>query len=153
MSFSLCSTAFKEGNRIPDKYTCKGQDVSPQLAWSDSPPGTQAYALIVDDPDAPGGDFTHWVLFNIPSNVTELGEAVVRNDKLDNGALHGRTDFGTTGYGGPCPPPGRPHHYRFTLYALDKPLGLKPGVSKDQVLNAAKGHILAQTRLTGLYQR
>jgi len=153
MAISLSSTAFKEGDRIPVKYTCDGQDVSPLLEWGQPPPGTRAFALIVDDPDAPGGVFTHWVIFNIPSDSRQLPEAIPAQAQLPDGALQGKNDFGRIGYGGPCPPPGRPHRYQFTLYALDQPLDLKAGVSKKQLLSAMQGHILAQGQLSGTYQR
>ena len=153
MALPVSSAAFQEGGTIPTKYTCVGQDISPQLAWSESPAGTQSFALIVDDPDAPGGVFTHWVLFNIPSDSRELPEAVPAQPQLTGGALQGRNDFGRVGYGGPCPPPGRPHRYQFTLYALDRLLDLKAGASKKQVLEAMQGHILAQGQLTGTFQR
>lgn len=109
--------------------------------------------LIVDDLDAPGGVFTHWIVFNIPSNTRELPEAVPTQPQLSSGAIQGKNDFGRIGYGGPCPPPGRPHRYQFTLYALDQPLDLKSGVSRKQVLDAIHGHILAQGQLMGIYQR
>jgi len=153
MALSLSSIAFKGGERIPVKYTCEGQDVSPPLTWSEPPQGTQSLTLIVDDPDAPGGAFTHWVLFNIPPDSGELPEAVPTQAQLSSGALQGKNDFGRVGYGGPCPPPGRPHRYCFTLYALDRVLDLKAGVSKKQVLDAMQGHILAQGQLIGTYQR
>ncbi len=153
MVLSLSSTAFKGGERIPVKYTCEGQDVSPPLTWSEPPQGTQSLTLIVDDPDAPGGAFTHWVLFNIPPDSGELPEAVPTQAQLSSGALQGKNDFGKIGYGGPCPPPGRLHRYCFTLYALDRVLDLKAGVSKKQVLDAMQGHILAQEQLIGTYQR
>jgi len=153
MILSVSSTAFQEGSRIPSKYTCQGQDVSPPLTWSEPPEGTQSLALIMDDPDAPGGVFIHWVLFNISSDSRKLPEAVPTQAQLPSGALQGKNDFGRIGYGGPCPPPGRPHRYRFTLYALDQPLDLKVGASKKQVLDAIQGHILAQGQLTGMYQR
>jgi len=153
MAISLFSTAFKEGDKIPVKYTCDGQDVSPPLEWGQPPPGTQAFALIVDDPDAPGGVFTHWVIFNIPSDSRKLPEAIPTQTQLPDGALQGKNDFGRIGYGGPCPPPGRPHRYQFTLYALDQRLDLKAGVSKKQLLSAMQGHVLTQIQLTGIYQR
>jgi len=153
MTLSLSSIAFQDGERIPVKYTCEGQDISPPLMWSEPPPGTQSLALIVDDPDAPGGVFTHWVLFNILPDSRELPEAVPTQAQLPSGALQGKNDFGRVGYGGPCPPHGRPHRYYFTLYALDRVLGLKAGVFKKQVLDAMKGHILVQGKLTGIYQR
>jgi len=153
MALSVSSPVFQEGGRIPAKYTCEGQDTSPQLSWSEPPAGTQSFALITDDPDAPGGVFTHWVLFNIPSDSRGLPEAVTTQAGLPTGALQGKNDFGRAGYGGPCPPPGRPHRYQFTIYAVNQSLELKAGVSKKQLINAIQGHILAQSQLTGIYQR
>jgi len=121
--------------------------------WREPPASTRSFTLIMDDPDAPIGVFTHWVLFNLPADSRELPEAVPAQSQLSNGAFQGKNDFGKIGYGGPCPPPGSPHRYRFTLYALEQPLDLKPGASKKQVLQAMQGHILAQGQLTGLYQR
>lgn len=149
----LSSTAFKEGEKIPVRYTCDGQDISPDLTWDESPQLTEVFVLIVDDPDAPGGIFTHWVLFNIPSNIYQFGEGVPTQGQLENGTLQGKNDFGRIGYGGPCPPKGSSHRYRFTIYALDQRLKLEAGVSKKQVVNAMQDHILAQGRLTGTYQR
>lgn len=149
----LKSSAFKDGEAIPARYTCEGENISPELTWSGVPGGTQSFALIMDDPDAPSGVFTHWVIFNIPADSRELSEAVPTQSQLPSGALQGRTDFGRIGYGGPCPPPGSPHHYRFTLYALEKQLELAAGTSKRPVLNAAAGHILAQAKIVGIYQR
>lgn len=153
MSFSISSTAFKNAEKVPAKYTCEGLNVSPPLQWSDPPAGTASFALIVDDPDAPSGTFTHWVLFNIPAGILSLNESLPSRDRLENGALHGKTDFGTVGYGGPCPPSGPVHHYRFNIYALDKTIDLNAGVSKKQLLDAIKGRILAQGQLIGLYRR
>ncbi len=150
---TLSSLAFQEGEKIPTKYTCEGQDISPSLAWSEPPVGTQSFALIVDDPDAPSGVFTHWVLFNLPSDSCELPEAVPTQTQPSSGASQGKNDFGRLGYGGPCPPPGRPHRYQFTLYASDQPLDLKAGASKKQILDAMQGHILTRGQLTGTYQR
>lgn len=117
------------------------------------PANTKSLALIVDDPDAPAGEFTHWIVFNLPADSRGLDEAVPRGDRLPNGALQGRTNYGVSGYGGPCPPAGPPHHYRFTLYAMDKLLELSSAASKKNVQDAMKSHVLAQARLTGLYQR
>ena len=153
MALSLSSPLFQEGEKIPVKYTCDGQDISPPLMWGKPPPGTQAFALIMDDPDAPGGVFTHWVIFNLPVDSRELPEAVPRENQLENKALQGMTGFGRVGYGGPCPPTGPAHHYLFSLYALDQPLDLNAGASKRQVLDAMQGHILAQGQLTGVYKR
>ncbi len=153
MELTVSSSAFQEGDVIPTEYTCEGQDVSPPLAWDEPPAGTQSLVLIVDDPDAPVGVFTHWVLFNIPSDSRDLPEALPTQAQLPSGAQQGKNDFGRLGYGGPCPPPGRSHRYRFTVYALDQPLGLTVGALKKQVLDAIQGHILAQGQLTGTYQR
>lgn len=153
MEISLSSTAFKDGERIPAKYTCEGQDISPPLEWGEPPSGTRAFALIMDDPDAPVGVFTHWVIFNIASDSRQLVEAIPTQSQLPDGALQGKNDFDRTGYGGPCPPAGPTHHYQFTLYALDQPLDLKAGISKKQLLSAMQDHVLAQGQLTGTYQR
>ena len=153
MTLLLSSTAFKGGDKIPVKYTCDGQDISPPLVWGEPPQRTRTFALILDDPDAPGGVFTHWLLFNLPVNLRQLGESIPAQERLQNGALQGKNDFDRIGYGGPCPPRGPAHRYRFTLYALDEMLGAKPGASKKQVLDAMKGRILAQGQLAGTYQR
>jgi hypothetical protein len=154
MILQVSSLAFQEGDRIPTKYTCEGQDVSPPIAWSRPPVGTQSLVLILEDPEdstAPGGVFTHWVLFNIPSDIREMPEGVPPQGKLSSGALQGKNDFGRIGYGGPCPDGTGPHRYRFTLYALDQPLDLEAGASKKQVLDGIQGHILAHGELTGTY--
>ncbi len=153
MVLLVSSAVFQEGGMIPSKYTCQGQDISPPLAWGEPSAGIQSLVLIVDDPDAPGGVFTHWVIFNIPADSRGLPEAVPTQAQLPSGALQGKNDFGRIGYAGPCPPPGRPHRYQFTVYALDSPLDLEAGVSKKQVLDTMRGHILAQGQLVGRYQR
>jgi len=154
MSFAITSTAFAEGAEIPLKYTCHGQNISPPLDWSQGPVGTASFALIMDDSDAV---YTHWVIFNLPPDARGLPEAVPKDDKLASGALQGKIGSGgigyPTGYFGPCPPKGSPHHYRFTLYALDTTLDLTAGASKEQVLQAMEGHIIGQAQLVGLYQR
>lgn len=151
MTLSVSSTAFQEGDKIPVKYTCDGQDISPPLVWGE-PTSAQSFALIVDDLDA-HGVFTHWVLYNLPADVRQMGEGTPARERLENGAQQGENDFGRIGYGGPCPPRGHTHRYRFTIYALDTSLDLEPGASKKQLLDAMEGHILAQGRLTGTYQR
>ncbi len=148
-NFSLTSKVFRQGEMIPSKYTCDGEDVSPPLSWGVVPDGTKTLALIVDDPDAPGGIFTHWVLFNLSVTITSLPEGVPRLDRLDNGGSQGKNDFGRKGYGGPCPP--KRHTYRFILYALDTELTLKPGATRENVLKAMEGHILARAELDGKY--
>jgi Raf kinase inhibitor-like YbhB/YbcL family protein len=153
MSLQVSSTAFSANERIPVKYTCEGQDVSPQLNWSGAPATTKSFALIVDDPDAPAGTWVHWVLYNLPPDTKELPEGVEKQEKLDNGAVQGRNDFRKTGYGGPCPPAGKPHHYFFKLYALDTRLDLKPSASKQDIERAMQGHIVAQGQLIGTFGR
>lgn len=154
IALSMSSRAFQEGQGIPDKYTCQGRDISPPLAWSEPPAGTRSFTLIMDDPDAPGGVFTHWVIFNIPPDSRELPEAVPIQDQLSSGALQGNSDFGKIGYVGPCPwPPGSLHRYQFILYAIDQTLDLNAGATKQEVLDAMQGNILAQAQLTGTYQR
>jgi Raf kinase inhibitor-like YbhB/YbcL family protein len=152
-AFAITSPAFATGAGIPAKYTCDGQNASPPLDWGQCPSGTASLALIVDDLDAPVSAFIHWIIFNLPSGTRGLPEAVPKDGKLADGALQGKNGFGKIGYAGPCPPSGSPHRYRFTLYALDKSLGLAAGASKEQVLAAMQGHILAQSQLIGIYQR
>jgi len=153
--FAITSSAFAEGAEIPVEYTCDGQNVSPPLDWSQSPAGTVSFALIMDDPDA--GAYTHWVIFNLLPDARGLPEAVPKDEKLASGALQGKIASGGIGYPigyfGPCPFKGSSHHYRFTLYALDTSLDLAAGTSKEQVLQAMEGHILAQSQLIGIYQR
>ncbi len=153
MSLQITSAAFSAGETIPKKFTCDGPDVSPKLTWNESPAKTQSFALIMDDPDAPVGTWVHWVLFDLPADTKELSEGVARQEQLSNGARQGRNDFGKIGYGGPCPPPGKPHRYFFKLYALDSKLNLKAGATKADVERAMKGHILAQAELIGKYGR
>jgi Raf kinase inhibitor-like YbhB/YbcL family protein len=153
MVLRITSPAFSEGETIPRKYTCEGPDVSPPLNWGEPPVGARALALIVDDPDAPVGVFNHWIIFNIPAAERGLTEAVPVQGELPNGSLQGRNSFGRMGYGGPGPPPGGPHRYYFTLYALSEPLKLTAGADKKQVLAAMKGHIIGQAELMGKYRR
>lgn len=154
MTLELRSSAISANHAIPARFTCDGARVSPPLAWSGAPENTAAFALIADDPDAPRGVFTHWVLFNIPGNIEHLDENVPQARRLDNGAIQGRNDLGGGGYGAPCPPKNdAPHHYRFTLYALDAPLRLQPGATRQQLLDALQAHVLDQAQLIGLYAR
>ncbi len=153
MALKLTSTAFTPSGSIPKKFTCDGPDVSPALAWTDAPAGTQSLSLIMDDPDAPVGTWVHWVLYDLPANTRELPEGVPKDNQLSNGARQGRNDFGRIGYGGPCPPPGPAHRYFFKLYALDAKTNLKAGATKAELERAMKGRILAQAELMGRYQR
>lgn len=150
---TLTSTAFSNGAPIPRQYTADGRDVSPPLAWDHVPEGTQAFALICDDPDAPVGTWVHWVLYGWPGDAEGLPEAVPPDERLGNGAVQGTNDFGNIGYGGPAPPPGKPHRYYFRLYAIDAAPSLAPGATKRDVLRAIEGHVLGQTELMGTYSR
>lgn len=154
MALSLTSPGFQDGGAIPVKSTCDGADVSPPLEWSGAPAGTQTFALIADDPDAPAGTWVHWVLYNLPAATSQLPENVAKVESLDlGGARQGRNDFRHPGYGGPCPPPGSTHRYFFRLYALDASLQLKSGVQKKDVEAAMQGHILGSAQLMGTYSR
>ncbi len=133
MSFSISSQSFPANANIPRKFTCQGADVSPELSWQNLPAGTKSIALIADDPDAPAGTWTHWILFNLPPDVSSLPEGTPKDDQLPNGALQGRNDFRKVGYNGPCPPVGKPHRYFFKMYALDTRLNLSAGASKKEV--------------------
>ena len=152
-SFTLTSPAFPNGGQIPRRYTCDDDDISPDLAWSGAPANSQSFALIADDPDAPAGVWTHWLIWNIPPKATVLPADTPKNPLLDNGARQGLNDFRRVGYGGPCPPPGKPHRYFFKLYALDTRLDLKAGANKAALEDALKPHILAHTQIMGTYKR
>ncbi len=153
MNFSINSTAFSEGERIPDRYTCEGEDISPPLSWSNLPEGVHSLALISDDPDAPVGTWDHWVIYNIPADSNGVTEAVPTDESLADGAKQGLNSWGRTGYGGPCPPPGSPHRYFVKLYALDTILTLPANEDKSSVEKAMRGHILAEAQLMGIYSR
>jgi Raf kinase inhibitor-like YbhB/YbcL family protein len=153
MAFELTSSAFKPNGAIPEEHTCDGSDISVPLRWKNAPEGTTHFALIVDDPDAPRGTWVHWVLYDLPASVTDLPGGVGHQDTLANGAKQGKNDFGKIGYGGPCPPSGPAHHYNFKLYALDRVTALKTKATKQQLLDAMKGHVLAEAQLIGTYKR
>ena len=152
MEINIKSSAFKEGEMIPSKYTCDGVNVSPPLKWNDPPKGTKSLVLISDDPDAPMGIWVHWVVYNIHASVKEFPENIPSSDVIDNSAIQGITDFRKVGYGGPCPPSGT-HRYFFKLYALDTTLSIGPGATKKQVVDAMEGHVLAEGQLMGRYKR
>ncbi|MEK7465295.1 MAG: YbhB/YbcL family Raf kinase inhibitor-like protein [Patescibacteria group bacterium] len=148
-NFALKSTAFKDGGIIPARHTCDGDDVNPFLEIRDAPPNTKSFALIVDDPDAPGGVWDHWLVWNIDGKTQYLSE-----DSIPAGAFQGLSGAGHSKWGGPCPPRGNdPHHYRFTLYALDTILTLAAGAKRAELEDAIAGHILAKTSITGIYER
>ncbi|MDE3056410.1 MAG: YbhB/YbcL family Raf kinase inhibitor-like protein [Bacteroidota bacterium] len=150
MSITVISAAFNDGELIPKKFTCDGANISPALTWSSFPARTKTFAIIADDPDAPAGTWVHWVVFNIPQSVATLSENIPHDEILSNGAKQGKNDFGDIGYGGPCPPRGT-HRYFFKMYALDTALNLEAGCTKEDLLDAMHGHILAQGQLMGRY--
>lgn len=153
MALELKTAAFEPNGNIPKKFTCDGPDVSPALSWTGAPQKTQSFALIADDPDAPAGTWVHWVLFDLPGTAKDLPEGVPKEKELKNGGRQGTTDFKKIGYGGPCPPPGKPHRYFFKLYALDAKLNLPSGATKQQVEQAMEGHVLAKAEIMGKYGR
>jgi hypothetical protein len=152
MALSITSPVFKNGSPIPALYSCKGRDISPALSWSDAPAGTKSLALIMDDPDAPGGTWVHWVIYNIPASASGIQEAAPAQAKLADGSLNGTNSWGKLGYGGPCPPSGT-HRYFFKLYALDTMLGLPSGANKQNLLSATMNHILALVELIGTFSK
>lgn len=153
MTLALKIPAFSNGGDIPRKYTSNSTDISPALTWEGVSPAAKSLALIADDPDAPKGTWTHWLIWNIPAYFTSLAEGVPAEHVLENGASQGTNDFNRIGYGGPCPPPGKPHHYFFKLFALDTALELQAGANRKDVDRAMKGHILAQAEWVGIYKR
>jgi hypothetical protein len=153
VTMQITSSAFAEGATIPARYTCSGADVSPALTWSGAPQGTASFALIADDPDAPGKTWVHWVIYDVPFGAAGLAEDIPKDERLDDGSAQGRNDFQRTGYGGPCPPRGNPHRYFFKLYALDTMLNLGAGATKAEVEAAMEGHILAQAQVMGTFAR
>lgn len=153
MAFTIQSSDFTNGGDIPRAFTCDGEDRSPSLSWSGAPQGTKSFALIADDPDAPSGTWVHWVVYDIPAKTQSLTGGIEKLEQLPDGSKQGRNDFRKIGYGGPCPPPGKPHRYFFKLYALDSDLKLPAGASKAEVERAMKGRILAQAEFMGRYKR
>lgn len=151
-SMELKSTSFSDGASIPARYTCDGDGVSPSLDWSGAPASTKSYALVLHDPDAPV-DFTHWVAYDIPPGVHQLAEGASNGGAMPSGSAEGVNGFRRMGYGGPCPPGGKAHHYIFLLYALDTNLGLRAGATREQVQSAMQSHIVATGRLVGTYGR
>ncbi|MGH9396987.1 MAG: YbhB/YbcL family Raf kinase inhibitor-like protein [Terriglobia bacterium] len=149
----LETLAFRAEGFIPGRYTCSGANVSPALRWNDVPAGTRSFALIVTDPDAPARTWVHWVVFNLPPGARSLPERVPKEDEMPGGGVQGVNDFHFAGYGGPCPPPGKPHRYFFRLYALNIRLSLKPGSTREEVRRGMKGHVLAEAALVGRYGR
>jgi len=153
MSLTISSPSFSNGGDIAKKFTCDGADVSPQLSWTDPPAGTNSFALLADDPDAPVGNWNHWVLWNLPPEARGLAEGISKAARLPDDSQQGTNDFRRTGYNGPCPPPGKPHRYYFKLFALDTKLDLKAGAGKRELEATMKGHLLAQAEWMGRYGR
>jgi Raf kinase inhibitor-like YbhB/YbcL family protein len=153
MEIELASPAFQEGGTIPKQYTGDGEDVSPPLAWTGVPEGTRSFALICEDPDARRKTWVHWVVYNIPAMARRLTEGQPRDAHLTDGSLQGVTDFGKVGYGGPAPPPGKPHRYFFKLFALDTEFPDEEQMTRDQLRDAMNGHLLAEGQLMGTYGR
>ncbi len=150
MKFEITSSAFQNGGTIPSEFSCKGNDTSPALTWTEPPAGTQSFALIMDDPDAPMGTWVHWVIFNIPASSRGFLAGTPTDANLSDGSLQGITSAGSNGYHGPCPPSGT-HRYYFKLYALDTLLPLKSNADKKSLLAAMEGHVLASAELMGTF--
>ena len=148
----VSSTSFTSGGEIPSQYTCEGADVSPQLGWQAAPAGTKSLAVVMHDPDAPA-DFTHWVVWNIAPGARELAVGASGRGGMPPGAREGSNDFGHPGYGGPCPPPGKPHRYNFRVYALDILVNLPAGATRRELEAAMSGHLIAVGQLVGIYRR
>lgn len=147
MPLTLSSSVLEPGGQIPLSYTCESHNLSPDLAWESVPEGTQSIALIFDDPDAPNRVFAHWVVYNIPPEVTGYPESVQQVSNIPQGGMHGRNTFGNDHYDGPCPPPGPEHRYYFRLFALDMVLALSPGATREQLIAAMQDHIIEQVEL------
>ena len=147
----FASDSFASGELMPAEFTCEGADVSPDLAWGDVPADAESLVLLVEDPDA--GDFPHWVVYDIPADSADLAQDVSDGDTVASGGTQGENGFGDVGYGGPCPPSGEEHEYRFSLYALDAELGLEPGASAGEVKTALADHVLALSQIAIVFAR
>lgn len=147
-ALSLESSAFFNQDKLPAQFTCDGKDVSPELSWKEAPSSTQSYALIMSDPDAPGGTFYHWVVYNIPATTTSLTEG---SKQLPAGTIVGNTSWGKQQYNGPCPPKGSTHRYVFSLYALNTTLSLPPDSEAPAVIDALQNHVVGAADLKVTY--
>jgi len=152
MAYQLTSPVFEHKQPIPEKYTCKDKNISPELKWNDPPQGTAAFGLIMDDPDAPAGTWVHWVIYNIPGSLRSLPESVPNDNEIDKIGINGLNSSNKYGYNGPCPPFGT-HRYFFRLYALDQMLDIKRGANKPELIKAMQGHILAIAELMGTFTK
>jgi Raf kinase inhibitor-like YbhB/YbcL family protein len=153
MALTISSPAFPHGTHIPARFTCQGDGFSPALNWGGAPDNTVSFVVLLEDPDAPAGIFTHWILFNVPGNVRSLPEGASPGGRRPAGSHEGRNSAGGTGYNAPCPPFGPAHRYYFRIFALSNMLDLKSGADREQVLGDMKGVILAQSELMGMYRR
>jgi Raf kinase inhibitor-like YbhB/YbcL family protein len=151
--FVLTTSAFEPGQPIPVEYSCSGANTSPALKWSGAPAPVGSFALIVEDPDAPSGTFIHWVVFNLPSDATGISADAPKTSTLADGAVQGVNGMGRVGYMGPCPPPGKTHHYHFELFALDSKLDSRAGIDAAGLRAAMQGHTKASTELVGTFER
>ena len=149
-NMKIFSNSFNNNENVPEKFTCNGKNISPHLKWENYPENTRSFALIMDDPDAPAGTWVHWIVYNIPSNINELKESVKLN--LIN-ATEGKNSWGNNSYGGPCPPPGNTHRYFFKIYALNIKTNFPEGLTKSELLQRIKSHIISEAHLIGLYKR
>ncbi len=149
----IYTPSFKNNSGIPEKYTCDGEDISPPIKWKGTIKGVKSWAVVCHDPDAPAGDWVHWVIYNIPPHATSLPEGVPKKYKLSDGSKQGVNDFNKTGYNGPCPPPGNPHRYVFELFAVKSRIKPKKNMSMKELLRFLKDKTLAKAELIGLYSR
>jgi Raf kinase inhibitor-like YbhB/YbcL family protein len=152
-AIDITSEAFGQGARIPDEYTCKGANISPPLSFGSLPSGTQSIVVICDDPDAPSGLFTHWILYNIPENTKKIQKGVPKKPVLNDGSRHGSNSYGRMEYSGPCPPSGKNHHYQFAVYALDTVLAVRAPVTRKDIGSMMEDHIIGKGELTALFSR
>ena len=152
MALNLTIKSFEQNVIIPEKYTCEGEDIAPHLIWDEAPKGTVSLALIMEDPDAPGGTFSHWVMYNIPPEVHELSNVSMEKN-LDNGAIHGQNDFGKYGYGGPCPPHSEEHNYIFKLFAIKRKLKPEEGANREALLEAIKNNVIDKDEYAAKFKR
>ena len=153
MGINLISDVFDEGEMIPARHTCDDINVSPPLRWDSLPERTISFAILCEDPDAPMGTWTHWIIFNIPPDIMELSAEIKKEEKLEKGMIQGINDFGYAGYGGPCPPEGEKHRYFFRIYALDTTLNIGPGAKREEFLKALNENVLDEGQLMGIYGR
>lgn len=153
MGINLISDVFDEGEMIPTRHTCDDINVSPPLRWDSLPERTISFAILCEDPDAPMGTWTHWIIFNIPPDVMELSAEIKNEENLERGMIQGINDFGYAGYGGPCPPEGEKHRYFFRIYALDTTLNIGPGAKREEFLKALNENVLDEGQLMGIYGR